>query len=373
MVLCMRSPFLIIIFCFVTFFANAQDSAKVFTVEDVRVDVSADSAVEAQEKAFFIAQAMAFKKLAKRVLGEDSAKALDFDSNDISSLVKDFEVTGERFSATRYVGTYTFRFRPDATRDFFEGKNLKYTDMSAEPVLILPFYQISGRQKMLLWSDENPWLAAWRNSDLANTSSGLVPVIVPIGDVQDIQSINSDSGLVYDVRSLSDMLARYGADEAVIVLATDSPDKSIDVHFYRTDGLGAVYVKSMQHLNSYDDGVLSVIKELQSDWKEKMSVPAISSEKQIRAVAYFNGLNEWASLQGAINAFETRGANKALVSSMSTKSAEIDLMFSGGVERLKTELEMSGLELIENDVIDVISADPLVGTDGNNFYELRLK
>jgi hypothetical protein len=97
--------------------------ANPFTVAGVRVDVTAANAVDARKQAFEQAQQAAFSLLASRFLTKDRMthfKAPPVEQ--ITPLVDDFEITNEKLSPTRYVGTYTFRFRPDASRNLINAQ-----------------------------------------------------------------------------------------------------------------------------------------------------------------------------------------------------------------------------------------------------------
>jgi hypothetical protein len=88
----------------------AQDDP--YTVSGVRVDATAANAVDARKQAFEQAQQAAFSLLASRFLSQEQMKNFKAPPvEQITPLVDDFEITNEKLSSTRYVGTYTFRFR----------------------------------------------------------------------------------------------------------------------------------------------------------------------------------------------------------------------------------------------------------------------
>lgn len=94
----------------------------VFTVPGVKVDVTAENALQAREQAFAEAQTLAFQQLAERLMPESQlATFVPPEPSVISTMVKDFEITQEQLSHVRYVGTYTFRFTGDAVRSYFAG------------------------------------------------------------------------------------------------------------------------------------------------------------------------------------------------------------------------------------------------------------
>lgn len=94
--------------------AGAQEMAvSAYTVEHVEVDVTAANAVKAREEALIRAQVKAFEALADAQLSEEARASYAVpDADTIMGLVKDFEVTNEQLSATRYKGIFTVRFRP---------------------------------------------------------------------------------------------------------------------------------------------------------------------------------------------------------------------------------------------------------------------
>ena len=179
-----RIVFYTIVFSFLCVVSPAQAANPVFTIEDVKVDVTASNALEAKQRAFEQAQVDAFEIMAGRMLSESEIKAAPQpDLSTISLLIQDFEVTKEQLSAVRYVGTYTFRFKDDAVRRHFSGQGFQYSDVGSKPVLILPFYQRGD--EAVLWSHNNVWMKAW---NAASNLRGLVPTVLPLGDLADLRA-----------------------------------------------------------------------------------------------------------------------------------------------------------------------------------------
>jgi hypothetical protein len=85
-----------------------------FTVSDVGVDVTAESASKARDKAIMEAERAAYTQLCARLGVPDGAEKLNDD--EIAALVQSFEVQSERVSAVRYVGTFTILFNPTALK-----------------------------------------------------------------------------------------------------------------------------------------------------------------------------------------------------------------------------------------------------------------
>jgi hypothetical protein len=339
---------------------SAHADSAAFTIENVRVDITSDNAVEAREKAFAIAQQQAFETLATRLLDNVDKDSFEMPPTEfIDTLVKDFEITDERVSPVRYIGTYTFRFKDDETRSYFKGSGVGYTDVKSRPVLVLPFYSYGART--VLWGPDNSWLQAWSR---LSSSNGLVPIVVPIGDLQDVQDIGNDQALNYNTSELSNIVSRYGTGEAVVMLAlpqwainASSPNPNVDrdpdsltVMFYRTD-LGSpdlvtqIFV-SKSDISSgktiFDAGVKASVKALQNDWKKRTTVMG-GSDNLLQVRVQFKTLDQWVQTQKALRTVQ--GINNVKLLQLSPSMATVEIGFSGSEQRLRLALAQSDMTL----------------------------
>ncbi len=80
-----------------------------YTITDVIVDVSAKNAVEARAEAFAKGAEIAVQKFITAQGANVDVKTINPDR-----LVRDFQVTKERFSRTRYTANLTYHFKPQA-------------------------------------------------------------------------------------------------------------------------------------------------------------------------------------------------------------------------------------------------------------------
>ena len=349
-----------IVFCiFFLLPVAAQAQESLFTVEGVSVDVTADNAIQARDEAFAKAQGDAFKILAERMLTASELESFTApEASTISPMISDYEVTNEKLSAVRYIGTYTFRFQEKAVRRYFAGSGATYTDMASKPLLILPFYQ-SGAD-MLLWKPENVWMKAWHKTESLGT---LVPLVVPIGDLADVSDIDDQEAFSYEDRRMDRMMRRYNAQEAVIVVA--APDEnmrlirhasepatgSMTVNLYRTDRNGPEHAQQMvvsahegeNFGQMLDRAVKQIQKALREDWKQKTVVSQNTQKQTIQARVRFNNFNEWAETQRALKSVV--GIEDVTLVSLSPREARVELIYSGTQNRLNMALRQADMTL----------------------------
>ena len=338
--------------------SQVRAQGALFTVDGIKVDVTAENALSARDQAFRQAQSKAFKVLADRMLSEGEAETFSMpDVAVISTLIKDYEITQEKLSSVRYIGTYKFRFSDKAVRRYFSGTGAAYTDVSSRPVLILPYYQHAGQT--VLWSPYNVWMEAWNRAD---NLGGIVPVVVPLGDIQDVRDIGNDQSLTYDVESLQDMLGRYGAGEAVLVVAT--PDENLSlvsdnsapangaltIHIYRTDRARPEFVNQIVQTARggqtkaalLNEAVRKVHRTLQKDWKKKTLV-STAQTNSLYADVPIASLQQWVDTREALN--RVHGVNGIVVKSLTPKKAQIEIRFQGDERRLRLALRQASITL----------------------------
>lgn len=330
-----------IFFCIRTDAASA--ASGLFTVSDVKVDVTAADALSAREEAFAEARIKAFEKLAERMLTEEDMGSFDMPGPDVvSMLIKDYEVTNEKLSTVRYIGTYTFRFEEQGVRRFLGQRGHSFTNVGSRPLLILPFFEYQNRT--VLWSPYNSWLEAWeRKGDL----DGLVPIVVPLGDLDDVRDLGGDDALTYDERGLSRMLARYGAGEAVLAVAIpNNQSNETSIYLYRTDRARPEFVTRIDLRgtgpSAFEQGVERVTHALQRDWKARTQVRS-DDENRLQVRVEFSSLAEWAEIQRELN--RVYGITSIDLKEISPRAARLDLLFQGTERRLRLALQQSDMTL----------------------------
>lgn len=99
--------------------ARADDA---YTVSGVAEDQAGASAQAAREAAQTDSRRKAFRQLIDRLAPSDGGAALtSLGDRDIAALVDSFQVDDERISAVRYLGVFTYRFRPASVQALLRG------------------------------------------------------------------------------------------------------------------------------------------------------------------------------------------------------------------------------------------------------------
>ena len=199
--------------------STAWAASEAYTVRDLPVDAEAKSAAAAREVALAKGQREAYGLMLSRlVVAEDQARLPALGDPEIADLIEGFEIADERVSATRYRANLTVTFREDRIKPMLRALQLRFAESSGRSVVVIPVMIEDGGA--VLWSDDNLWLQTWSARDVPG---GLVPVVVPLGDLADIESLSAAQAISGDAVALRAFAERYGAGEAIVAKARVKP------------------------------------------------------------------------------------------------------------------------------------------------------
>ncbi|GAB6051429.1 hypothetical protein JCM17960_02490 [Magnetospira thiophila] len=201
------------------FGAATADAADAYALT-LPVDVTADSAAAARETALAEGQVKAFRALLERMtLAEDWPRLPEVRPEEVQSYIRDLSVDHEKTSQVRYLADLTVRFREEDIRDLLRAHDVPFAETFSKPLLVLPIYESGGRT--VIWEEPNPWRDAWRRLPATN---GLVPLVHPIGDLQDMTMVHVTQARDKAMEPLGLMAQRYGADDVLVLLAAVGQD-----------------------------------------------------------------------------------------------------------------------------------------------------
>lgn len=357
-----------------------------YTVEGVEVDVTAENAVKAREKALDEAQVKAYQMLAERFLSPEAMKTFKApDPITVSSLVQDYEVTNEQLSTTRYKGVYTVRFRPNAMKNQMASQGMVYSDTPRKPVLVLPFFENGANTA--LWSETNPWMRAWRAmpADGGFTQS----TVLPLGDAEDMAQVSDAEGLQYDPMRVQELATRYNADDVAILLASTVPTPTtqgkVVVNIYNNGFEGPVFVQKItvdQMAGETDDAVYAraaqKVKDiLRSNWKANAAYnpavqppsaqtttvttqttvygrppaaanapipytrPALGPSQTYAAHAKFSSVQDWVRMKSTLD--RVYGVQAVMIKTLKPREAQLDIRYAGPINQLQLALQNAGI------------------------------
>jgi hypothetical protein len=204
--------------------AASTDPNEIFTVRDVKMDVTAENAAAARDKAIADGQRAALATLLKTLQAE--GKGIDpaaYSDAKIAALVRSFEIVSEKTSAVRYIATMNVRFKPRAIQAKLASAGIDYAVPMPRTVL-LPISLSRGRP--VLWEETTPWRSALE--ELSNGDSG--NIMVPTGELNDISAIDANSALAGNSAAIGGIAGLNQAERVVVAhmeVETNALDPSL--------------------------------------------------------------------------------------------------------------------------------------------------
>jgi len=327
------------------------NAAEVYVVRGVPVDVTAETAAAARDAAYAEGHAAALERLFARILPlSERPRVPPLEPAQVAELVANFDVADERTSQVRYLARLTFRFNPEAVRTFLRVNDIPHAEARSKPVLVLP---ISGpRGEARLWDDPTPWYASWAARP---PGEGLVPLIVPLGDLADIAAISAEQALAGDAARLAALAARYGAEDVLVVQAIASAAATGEAMHLQISStrIGreaeetTVDTFAQQPDESLDSlfarAAAAVAGDIQERWKRRNLLHP-GDERTIRVLVALGSLVDWLDIERRLDA--VAGVKRSMVTRMSRAEAAVDIRFVGDERQLALAMAQSDLDLL---------------------------
>ena len=347
---------------------NAPEDGGVFTVLDVAVDTTAVTAAAARKKALASGHRAAFLRLMSRLVPRTLRNSeFEAGADRITQLVRSFGVDQEKTSAVRYLATLRFAFDRDGMRGFLREAGLPFAETQSKPVLVLPVLRRAG--VYLLWDAQNTWLKAW---SALPPSDGLVPIIVPKGELADLNDISADQAVQGRQDRLDVILARYGATDAILALAAidtrrfgNAPVVQVSITRFGTRDADRTTVLAVaaEPGDTIEDTIAAAAPrtffQIEEDWKLD-NLLRFDLPQQLIAIMPLDDLADWVSMKRLLSEIAFIEASELLA--LSRLGATVRLRYFGNQEQLALALSQRDVRLSEDAKGWTLRHDPEAGS-----------
>lgn len=332
--------------------AVAQSAGEtLFTLVGVSVDETGADALTAKTAGMLKAQHRALRAILERVtLRDDHDRLPELDDNALAQVVRDFAVEGEKFGGGRYLATLTIRFKPREIRRLLQNAGISFAETASRPAVVLPVYAVGGAT--LLWEDPNPWFAAWAQRP---GSDGLLPIVVPLGDLSDVLEINAEQALQGDQRRIMSIASKYDAFGAYVALASLSINPrngaltlnvSLDRHGSGQSEQTRILTFAGAPGTPIDallrDAAERLVIEIEETWKRE-NLLRFELEQWISVRVPLTGHPYWIAVRKRLD--DIAEIRKIVLTRLSVGAADVDLLFVGEPEQLRVAMAQSDLAL----------------------------
>lgn len=336
------------------FSAAAANGVDVFAVS-VPVDATAASASAARDAARLDGEHRAYAALLNRMtLASDRAKLPAASDADLNDLIQGFEVANERRSSVRYLADYTFHFNVDAIEQRLRAAGVPFAVTPSKPLIVLAVLETANGP--VLWDDPNPWRNAWSNAKLPQA---LVPLSVPLGDIEDVTTINAAAADSGDDAKLQAIAANYGHADVLVARATmrqAGDANAVDVTSTRfvpgEVGSEQTWVVSFTANAGESDqdflarAVAGTAAQVEEAWKQANIIDYHQTGALVVSVPT-GDLKNWLAVRDRLSAIPS--IQQAELLSLDKERALVSLRYVGDAAQLKLALAQRNLDLSGSD------------------------
>ena len=336
--------------------ADAMAAGSVFTLERWPVDATGESTTAARDIALARGRSAALQQVFRRLTPQEYWGSLpSVDSAELELMVDGIQIANEKTSRTRYLAEVSYEFDPDQVRDILVQSGIPFSESQARDLVVVPVLENQGQ--FLLWEEENPWLAAWQNKPLANE---LVPIIAPLGELDDIVAMPSADAVAENANVLRDFARRYGVGGALLAKASltgEGATQSLNVRLVQVTVTGGATVGSgvnqfiVRNTEAWELGrfldfaMEQGVPRLRNAWKEQTIVFSNAPTTPVTAVIQFETHQAWIAVRDRLKATPTiRNFN---ILGVSPSGADVDFDYVGTIEQLRLNLAQRDLNLLD--------------------------
>jgi hypothetical protein len=334
--------------------ARGATRADIFTVS-VPVDATAASANAARDTARLDGQRRAYAALLDRLtLPRDRSRLPPPTDSTLNQVIQGFEVANERRSTVRYLADYTFHFRAGAVEQLLRDHGVAFAETVSKPVVVLPVLESSGRP--MLWDDPNPWRDAWAS---APPPQGLVPMKVPLGEVEDVATIDAATADAGDDAHLQAISANYDHADVLVTRATihgAGNGEAVDVSTTRfipgSPGGEQSWVASYTAAQGEAEpdllarAVAGTVDQVDNAWKQANMLDYSQSATLVVSVPAAS-LDAWLAVRQRLAA--TAAIQSTQLISLDRHGARLELHYVGSADQLRVALAQNNLDLSGSD------------------------
>lgn len=343
-----------------TAMAAGPIETSVFSVQGVEVDVTDANAAAAKDKALVEVQLKAFATLAENLGSPDfAAEMAKLEAKDVVPMLKSLSIEEEKISPGHYEGKFTVRFLPEKVKPLFQRYGIDLPKAQGPAMLVIPVWS-DGKSNTVLWED-NPWRKAWTE---LNAQQAQIPIIVPLGDQDDTTTLSPQEALNNDPVKLEAMRRRYDVKTLLVAFAEPAEGGGVHARMVGQSPLGKITFDKIYIADTgteQDSALLAVqrfhkvmVDKYKSDIAKADVQQANAGPQSVPVAIPFEGPSQWNGLRARILA--TPGVVGVDITSLDGQGAAARLMYTGGIEDMKSSFQSTGLQLSRSGGIWVIEA-----------------
>ena len=311
---------------------------------DVSVNVTADNAAAARERAMQQANRQAVTAIAANFTTRDGLMVLNKLSDEqLLNFVKETTVLEEKTSNVSYIAKLRITAHDRLLKQYLQEKNVPLVVASSADVMVVPLYRKDIESPVMLWDEENLWRLSWEQKPQVIGSIRFIPLVE-----SNMPSLTADKVLNFDVptfRQLNDLNA--GNDVYVIEAFPNEEDGlTVQVTNAQTQRRDIFNVEGPVSSEIYHRAATETALRIADELKGRSIVTSTEPEI-ISAIYNFKTLSSWLKIEEKISA--VTAVENIQVNAIGNGRIQFQIEYIGGTETLSKALMDQHLALTKSE------------------------
>lgn len=285
---------------------------------EITVDVTAENASVAREKAMTEANRQAYTAVAKRVTTADGVRRLnELNDAQILNFIKEVSIISEKASNVRYIATLNVAVNEHILKTYMQENDIPFVIGSVANILIIPTFREFKTDAPMLWEADNLWRKAWEQNPRA---IGSVRFFSIPANGSNYAALDAEKALRMDGMALDKIAFINNTKDIYVADAVYNGIEGLNVTLYsyrdgREESVSVPGDRSPQlfidAINQISDHIYNQIKKQNVvDRQSKSEITVLYSyaylrdwlmlEKQLKEIGYVNGISTAAVGSGKV-------------------------------------------------------------------------
>ncbi|MBE6445598.1 MAG: hypothetical protein E7019_06100 [Alphaproteobacteria bacterium] len=326
------------------FSMNVLAADERYTVE-ISVDVTDNSAAEAQKKAMNEANRAAIIAVAKKITTTEGINHLmNMTDDQLVNFIKEVAVAEEKSSAIRYMASLKIVLNESILKQYMEERNLPVMVSMGNNVMVVPIFREFTSDAPLLWENTNLWKQAWDEEPVSKA----IRIFPVAASGINYAIIDANKAMAMDGEALDKLMRANNADDIYVLDATYNGIEGLIIKAMSYSGDSYTY-RVEGPRSSGAELFAKAVKEVKADMENRISQKNISEasiEKVLVALYPYSQLSDWVKLENDLQAINV--VNKVEIQAQGNGKVQFKLAYVGSLDKLIQALKDKSYRLIDH-------------------------
>jgi len=341
----MRKLLLVILFLLAAFPAEAA-----LQTTELSVDVTAENAAVAREKAMNQATRQAVYNTAASFTGADGLQLLNQMRHDqLLNFIVETTVLEEKSSNIRYMARLQLVVDATLLKQYLQEKDIPVSAASMPDILVIPVFRPQPTDTALLWEDNNAWRAAWIAYGQKN-GLGKIRLLPP--DMASVISAAPTTGL--DTAAIQAISTRFGKT-AIYIADAAYNGNVLDVRLTNaTTGKTENFSQNGELSDElFNQSIAEVVQNILRSQSQNQMMIISDQVDTIGVLATFGTLQQWLQTENTIR--NLTPVQDVRVQAAGNGRVQFQIDFSGGLPSLNRAMNEASFTLEPNGNFYILS------------------